>query len=31
MSVTFLNVLFRNKTGIDIPLTIEAPIGTAGS
>lgn len=26
MSVTFLNVLFQNNTGLDIELTIEAPI-----
>ncbi|MET4220221.1 hypothetical protein ABIB00_005449 [Bradyrhizobium sp. LB14.3] len=27
MSVTFLNVVFENTTGFDLPLTIEAPIG----
>jgi hypothetical protein len=28
MSVTFLNVLFQNNTGLDIPLTVETPIDT---
>jgi len=28
MSVVFANVVFTNDTGIKIPVTIEAPIGT---
>jgi hypothetical protein len=27
MNVIFRNILFQNNTGIDIPLTIETPIG----
>jgi hypothetical protein len=26
--VIFQNILFKNNTGLDIPLTIESPIGT---
>ena len=27
-NVTFLNVIFQNDSGIGLPLTIEAPVGT---
>ena len=28
MNVVFANVIFKNSAGIEIPLTIESPIGT---